>query len=184
MMGAVESPERRVRALNLLHPDDQEIIRLCERGIDPRMIAAKFGCSLAQIHGLLQSEAGRQTLEELRAEREFKLLEEREEFIKGRKKASAVLTAVLDDPDAKWADKIRAANTILDRDPEQLFSKTERREVLNRVEIGYDRNAFLEHIGEVLGQVECLPARVLEARYVEVSDVCEESARVESDELV
>lgn len=147
--------------------DRHEMVRLIERGVDIQMVAAKMGMGVSELQILLQEPECQQELENLRAEREFRLLCEQDAFREARGKAAAALVAVLDDPDAKYADKIKAANTILDREPDRLFAKTERKEYVGRVELGYDRNSFLEHTGRVLGKVGCLPGRVLQSRYLD-----------------
>lgn len=147
--------------------DAYEAVSRVERGISADSVAAQLGRSVEWVHEVLRSDKGRDALNEMRAHREYELLTEKEEFARLRSKATRTVAKILDDPDASYSEKLKAANTVFDRDPDRLLAKVERKEVLNRHEIGYDRNSFMEHLGEVLGQVGVLPPQVLEAKYSE-----------------
>ena len=133
-----------------LHPDDQEIITLVERGMTLKSVAAKTGGALHQITGLLESEAGRQLLESLRAQREYEILEQRDMMRSARDGGIRVLVAAQTAKDATWTNRIAAATKSIEFDPDHLFVKTERKEVSGRIEHGYDRNGFLSRTEDIL----------------------------------
>lgn len=162
-------PAKPLFASDLLGTDEYEAVSRIERGISADSVAAQLGRSLEWVQEVLRSEGGRYALLELRAQREYNMLIERESWIGARKRASSFLTSAFDDPNATFSNKLSVAQQILDRDPERAFTKVERKEVTTHHEIGFNRQQFTEHLGTVLGQVGCLPATVLEARYTDVS---------------
>ena len=141
---------------------------LVERGLDAKHVAARTGGSLAQITALLASEPGRALLDELRAEREYKIIEQREVMRAARPEALNTLIAARVAPDATWANRIKAATELLDRDVDGVFTKTSRSEVSGRIELGYNRDGWLDHTQNVLTEAGAAPEDVINASYGDV----------------
>lgn len=141
---------------------------LVERGMEPKHVAARTGGSLAQITGLLASAPGRALLEELRAEREFQIMEQRDLIRSARPEALKTLIEARGDKDASWTTRIKAATELLDRDVDGVFTKTSRSEVSGRIELGYNREGWLDHTQNVLNDVGAAPGDVINASYGDV----------------
>ncbi len=154
---------------------EEEIIARIERGLSIDAVASSMSVNVQKVLDATQSPEGVELMKQLRAQRELKVLMQREGFIQLREKAMDSVASVLDDPEAKPSDKLRAANMIFERDPERVFTKTERKEFAHTHDVHYNVDEFSAHVGQVLIDADAQPC-VIAAENVVVEDVDDDEA--------
>lgn len=134
-----------------------EVVARVERGLSPETVAVQMGITVEEVYEHVRSPKGRSALAEMRAARELALLKEREDWRVLRKRSNQVLLDGLDDPEAKLTDKLRIAHMVYERDPDRVFTKTDRKEVSHRHELHYDPTAFTTRAQTIIDTTASTP---------------------------